>query len=87
MMGRVPVIVSDQWTPPPGPDWASFSVRVAESEAGEIPAMLEALEGQAPAMGERAREVWDEWFAADVLFHRVVEWCLAIEREASSRPP
>jgi hypothetical protein len=87
MMGRVPVIISDQWTPPPGPAWASVSVRVAEADVGKIPALLEVLEAQAPAMGELAREAWDEWFAADVLFHRVAESCLAIEREASSRSP
>jgi hypothetical protein len=85
MLGRVPVIVSDEWTPPRGPDWPSFSVRVAERDVGVIPTLLEGLETQAPAMGRRARAVWDEWFADDVLFHRVVEWCLEIEASAPAR--
>jgi hypothetical protein len=87
MLGRVPVIISDEWTPPTGPDWPSFSVRVAEVDVGQIPALLERLEPQASAMGGRARQAWDEWFAPDVLFHRVVEWCLAIEADAGARGP
>ena len=44
MLGRVPVIVSDQWVPPDGPDWESFSMRVKEREVDTIPAMLEAAQ-------------------------------------------
>jgi hypothetical protein len=84
MYGRPPVIIADQWTEPTGPEWASFSVRVPESEVASIPSRLEALESQAPAMGLRARQAWEEWFAPEVLFHRVVEWCLDVQAEARS---
>lgn len=40
-MGRSPVIISDDWTPPLGPAWSEFSIRVPENRVDEIPAILE----------------------------------------------
>jgi hypothetical protein len=81
--GRVPVILSDEWIPPKGPSWETFSLRVPESDIFEVPSMLESLELQAPEMGKRARHTWEEWFAPEVSFHRVIDWCLDIK---DSRP-
>ena len=78
--GRVPVILSDEWVAPVGPDWASFSVRLPEADVPSLPARLEALEPEAEAMGRRARQAWDEWFADDTVFHHMVEGCLDIAR-------
>lgn len=86
-LGRVPVIISDQWVAPRGPDWPSFSLRVAERDVREIPALLEAQEARAPEMGRLAGEAWEQWFGPQVLFHRIVEWCLEIEAGASARGP
>ncbi len=73
--GRVPVVISDDWVAPAGIDWDACSVRVAEAEIEAVPARLEALEEDWPAMSEAARRTYDEWFAPDVWFHRVVELC------------
>ena len=78
--GRAPVIVSDDWVPPQGPDWQAFSLRVPEGDVARIPRLLEARAPQAEAMGRRARAAWEDWFAPEVSFHRLVEWCLAIQR-------
>lgn len=78
-MGRVPVILSDDWIPPAGPRWDKFSIRVRESEYAGIPRLLEQREAEAVEMGERARQEWDEWFSDEVLFHRLVELCLDIK--------
>lgn len=88
-MGRAPVIISDDWMPPEGPDWEAFSFRVAEAEIEQIPDLLERHEHRAPEMGRRAREAWENWFSAEATFHRVTEWCLDIQASrssASSRP-
>lgn len=77
--GRVPVIISDDWIPPDGPDWDSFSIRVPEDKVSTIPALLEEYESDAPQMGARAREAWETWFSPPVQFHRIVEWCLDIQ--------
>ncbi len=78
-MGRAPVIVSDAWVPPEGPSWKAFSLRVAESEVERLPALLAENEHRAVAMGHRARQVWEDWFAPASSFHRIVEWCLDIQ--------
>jgi hypothetical protein len=76
--GRAPIIVSDDWVPPAGPDWDAFSIRVREADVERLPEILEARRGDAGALGLRAREAWEQWFAPEVLFHRTVEACLAI---------
>ena len=80
LMGRVPVIISDYWVPPEGPDWNAFSIRVPESDVSKIPAILEDRQHDAPEMARRARQAWEAWFSPVVTFHRVVEWCLDIQR-------
>jgi len=82
-MGRVPVILSDGWVPPPGPRWDKFVVRIAERNFARIPRILERWELASVEMGELARQEWEEWFSDEVLFHRVVELCLDIRNSRS----
>jgi hypothetical protein len=77
-MGRVPVILSDQWVEPSGPDWERFSIRIRERDFREIPRLLERREAEAVQMGKLARAEWEHWFSDEAAFHRVVEWCLQI---------
>ena len=79
-MGRVPVILSDQWVPPSGPNWEKFSIRLPEKDLRRIPELLEEREYMAVPMGQLARREWEEWFSQEVAFHRVVEYCLEIKR-------
>jgi hypothetical protein len=79
-MGRVPVILSDDWVEPTGPCWEKFSMRIPEKEFARIPSLLEKREAEAVTMGQLARKQWEEWFSEDVCFHRVVEWCLQIKK-------
>jgi len=79
-MGRVPVILSDQWVSPEGPCWDKFTLRVREADFDRIPALLEQLEPKAVEMGMLAYAQWEEWFSPAVCFHHVVEWCLDITK-------
>jgi hypothetical protein len=81
--GRVPVIISDQWVPPQGPQWGSFSIRVRENQISMIPELLERYEPEAALMGSRAREAWEQWFSSETVFHRIMEWCLCLKRRCS----
>jgi hypothetical protein len=67
------VILSDEWAPPAGPDWARCSVIVAEANVHRVGAVLEVVEGAFPAMAAAARQAWEQWFAPDVKFHRMAE--------------
>ena len=75
-LGRAPVIVSDEWTAPTGPDWASFAVRMPERELSTIPARLRSIEAEAESMGARARQAWIDHFSPEATFHWTVEACL-----------
>lgn len=78
-MGRPPVVISDAWVPPQGPDWESFSVRVREDRVSDIPKILESHAPEAVRMGRAARHAWENWFAEPAVFHRVTEWCLQLK--------
>ncbi len=71
--GRTPVIIADGWVPPIGPNWDSFSIRWPESKVARLPAELRRREGEAAAMGLRARQEFDQWFARDVALTRQIE--------------
>lgn len=85
LLGRAPVIVADGWVPPTGPDWDSFSLRVAESDVASIPALLRERAGEAAAMGRAAHDAWRDWFSPEVSFHRVVESLLELDALADRR--
>ena len=78
--GRVPVIISDSWTPPIGPDWDSFSLRIPEADVANIPQILEAHEPLAKEMAQKARKTWEEWYSEEVLFNTIVDGCLEIRK-------
>jgi Exostosin family len=80
--GRVPVVVSDQWVPPTGPKWDEFCLRWPENRIDELPGALRDLEGEATAMGRRARSVYEEWFAPDVALSVMLD-----QLEACSKAP
>ncbi len=69
-LGRVPVILADDWVPPAGPDWDSFSIRLAEDTLERIPSLLQELVGSAPIMGRKARAAWASWFSPEVVLGR-----------------
>ena len=71
--GRVPVILSDTWMPPSGPDWENCAVFIPEKDTENAGAILEKHEARFPLMGQAARLEWEEWFAPDALFHRMTD--------------
>ncbi len=79
--GRVPVIISDAWLPPEiDTPWEAFSICVPERKVQAIPGILRNREADAPAMAQRAREVYEQWFAMEMLFVRIIEQCLALQQ-------
>jgi hypothetical protein len=85
MMGRAPVIISDAWCAPSGPNWDQFSVRVAERDVQRIPQLLEGLRSRASEMGSGARTAWLEWFGPETQFQRTVDWTLELDERAAER--
>lgn len=67
--GRVPVVVSDDWLPPPGIDWSNCVVRVREADALEIPRMLERLEPTWDVLVAQGAQVMRDHLAPTKLWH------------------
>jgi hypothetical protein len=84
-MGRVPVVLSDDWVAPPGPPWKEFSIRIPERHANEVATILKEFSDRHEDMGLQARLAWERWFAKPVCFHRLVELCVDIQG-TSPRP-
>lgn len=62
-LGVAPVIISDGWIPPEGPDWESFSIFLKEKDVSEIESILEKYRSKASEMGANARKAFDTYFA------------------------
>lgn len=58
-LGKCPVIISDDWTPPYDVDWLSCSLRIPEREINNIGTYLAELEDRAFELGKQARVEWN----------------------------
>ena len=73
-LGRVPVILADDWVEPSGPDWSTCAVRVSERNLARLPDLLNSRRADATTLGANARRTWESWFAPDVYAGRCLEW-------------
>ncbi len=82
-LGRVPVVLSDDWVRPPGPDWQSAVVFSPESDVNQLADRLIEFEHRFEAMSKNARTVWNEWFSPKMRFSRILQSLYALKQ---SRP-
>ncbi|MGB0062989.1 MAG: exostosin family protein [Terracidiphilus sp.] len=71
--GVVPVLLSDAYALTPGPAWDKFLIRVRERNIARLPAILEPYRASAAERGRLARQAFDEYFAIDCEFDRIVD--------------
>lgn len=84
--GRVPVIISDEWVEPIGPDWSEFSVRIPEDQVAQIPRILDQLESRWVTMATKARCAFAEYFGKHSQFNSLGD-CLDRLRASQTRRP
>lgn len=77
--GRVPVVISDRWVPPVGPDWSAFSIQVNEDAVSTLPTLLESKRHLAPEMGALAASAYAEYFNADTCAGTILDQCLTLK--------
>jgi len=68
-LGRVPVVISDQWVEPPNCDWSDCHIRVAERDIERLPEILLGRESDWPRMAAAARANWNAHFSTDAVIH------------------
>ncbi|RYY68911.1 MAG: hypothetical protein EOO13_11015 [Chitinophagaceae bacterium] len=66
-LGRCPVIISDDFVKPQGPQWDEFALFYPESCVTKIDVFLRKHESQYQELGQKAKENWDRFFAGDLL--------------------
>lgn len=71
--GRVPVIISDEWVAPAGPDWNRFAVFIREKDIDKIPKILELEEANWIQKSRLARIAWEDFFAPDTIFSYMID--------------
>jgi hypothetical protein len=72
-VGLAPVLISDGYVLPPGPDWDSFLIRVPERAISNLVEILEPHLAQAADKGRLAREAFQEHFSIAREFDVIVE--------------
>ena len=75
-LGTAPVIIADGWIPPDGPDWEEFAIFVPEKDIAKLEEILEQHRDRAKAMGIKAKQAFETYFADDrraAELHRLIQ--------------
>src|SRR5438105_4899673 len=71
-VGVAPVLISDDFMLPAGPDWDKFLIRVPERNIRKLPQILEPHLSEASERGGLARLAWEQWFSPPVMFNGII---------------
>lgn len=86
-MGVAPVVISDRYILPEGPDWDSFALRVPEWKIASLPKILDRHAHESEERGRRAQQEYEKWFSSPMVFNHIVSLCERIKtrRRVSER--
>lgn len=70
--GIAPVLISDGYVLPPGPDWDKFMIRVPESKISSLAEILEPRIPEARERGQLAKEAFEQFFSMQHEFDSIV---------------
>jgi len=70
-LGVPPVIISDNWILPEGPNWREFAIFVQEKDIAKIPMILKAVSHEASDRGVKAMQAYESYFSEEVHAERV----------------
>ncbi|OAM87624.1 glycosyltransferase family 47 protein [Termitidicoccus mucosus] len=79
-IGVAPVIISDDWIRPRGPDWSECALILRENEIHRLEALLVANEHRHAAIAQAAAEAYARHFAPAAYFDYLVDQALDIKK-------
>lgn len=79
-MGVAPIILSDDWIFPKGPEWSEFALIVPERNVDRLYEIAKMNEGRSLEMGRKARLAYETYFADEVYFNYLVDQMVDIQR-------
>jgi len=77
-IGVAPIIISDDWIPPKGPDWAKFALFIKESEIIRLEEIAAKNEYRYKEMGIAAAEAYKLYFSRNVYFDFLIKQIIDI---------
>jgi hypothetical protein len=81
MLGVAPVIISDKWILPKGPDWKSFSLIIPSKHINSLEKVIIENEYRYFEMGIKAKEAFLKYFDDKVFFDYLITNCLEIRKK------
>ena len=79
-MGVAPVLMSDRYALPGGPDWDSFLLKIPERDFGRLPELLEPHVPESEERGRLARAAWEQFFMPELIFDNMIDQLCDIRR-------
>lgn len=79
-MGVAPVILSDDWIYPEGPDWKSFAIIILEKDIKRLPEIIKVYESEYQKRGKLARKAYEAYFSNDTYFDYLIDVCINIRQ-------
>jgi hypothetical protein len=74
-MGIAPVIISDRYIPPFGPEWERFALFVPERKISQLAAIINKHAEESEERGRLAAEAYERWFSDPAIFNHIVSLC------------
>jgi hypothetical protein len=68
-LGICPVIISDEWVLPHGPDWSRCAIRIRERDLPRLESILTERESEWRELGAGARAAYDSFFDGERYLH------------------
>jgi len=79
--GIAPVIISDVWVPPLGPNWREFALLVAEKDIGNLYDIVKDHDSEWLARGKQARKAYEDWFAPHTYWKSLIDSIRKIQQQ------
>jgi hypothetical protein len=75
-LGVCPVIISDQWKLPEGPDWKACSLIVSEKQVKNLEKLISKREDDYLKLGTNAAKMYNQYFSKKTHFNWIANTCL-----------
>lgn len=85
-LGIVPVLISDAWVLPEGPDWSQCMLRIPENALDTLEDTLVRHEGRAAEMGAAAQRAYADHFHGEAYVRSLLRSVRAIQRTHTAIP-
>ena len=85
-LGVAPVLISDDWVLPEGPDWTQCMLQIREKELDRLEELLVRYENRAEAMGAAAQKAYETFFHGEAYIRYLISAARSIQRQPTVIP-